>query len=220
MPEILVLGLDTSTKWLHVALVGGAGRVLARRREEVRTHTTRILAAAGAVLSEAGRASGELTGLGVVEGPGSFTGLRVGISTALGLQAALSVPAFGIGTLEALARSVSWDGDGLALLDARRGEVYLQRFRRQGGAAEALGPPVALRPEAASGEASRASWAVGDGVPLVAGWPASCRLLAEVPNLAVAAALAAGEALAEARAPAPLAPQYVRAPDVRPNAGG
>jgi len=198
-----------------VALVGGDGRLLASHGEEVRTHTTRVLASMDRVLRQAGRDRGELAGLGIVTGPGSFTGLRVGISTALGLQSALALPVFGMGSLEALARAVAWEGDGLALLDARRSEVYVQGFRRAGAAVSALGPPLALSPADAAERAASAAWAVGDGVPLVGGWKASCRLLAEVPNLAVPAAVHAWEALLEGRRREPLAPLYVRAPDVR-----
>ncbi len=215
MSDALVLGLDTCTKWLHAALVGRDGEVLASHREEVRTHTTRILVAAEEMLSRAGRSRSDLAGLGIVTGPGSFTGLRVGISTALGLQSALAAPAFGIGSLEALARSVPWEGDGMALLDARRSEIYLQKYRRTGEAVIALEPPEALPPAEVEELARGASWAVGDGVPLVEGWRPSCRLLAEVPNLAIPAALQAWKALREGRPGEPLTPLYVRAPDVR-----
>ncbi len=216
MSDALVLGLDTCTKRLHAALVGRDGEVLASHREEVRTHTTRILAAVEEMLSRVGRSRRDLAGLGIVTGPGSFTGLRVGISTALGLHSALAVPAFGIGSLEALACSIPWEGDGMALLDARRSEIYVQKFRRNAGAVIALGPPEALPPAEVAELARGACWAVGDGVPLVEGWVESCRLLAEVPNLALPAALRAWEALREGRPAEPLTPLYVRAPDVRP----
>jgi len=210
----LVLGMDTCTRWLNLALVGSDGELLAQAHEEVQTHTTRLVPALDALFLKAGRGKTELVAIGVVLGPGSFTGLRVGLAAAEGLSAALGVPAFGLDSLTALALRSEGQGEGMALLDARRRQVYARRFTREGGVVAARGEPAALDPSEAI-HFERSDWAIGDGVPLVSSWPPRCVLQPEVPNLALSAAWHAREH-AESGVPATaLVPLYVRAPDAK-----
>jgi tRNA threonylcarbamoyl adenosine modification protein YeaZ len=106
-----------------------------------RGHAERLLGMVGEALAEAGLNAADLDRIAVTIGPGSFTGLRVGIAAARGLALVTGCPAVGIGTLAVLAehaRSLAGARPVLAVLDARRGEVYAQSFDRHG---EPLGPP-------------------------------------------------------------------------------
>jgi tRNA threonylcarbamoyladenosine biosynthesis protein TsaB len=211
----IVLGIDTSTRYLNTALLAADGRVLASSQEEVPTHTTRLVPAVDELLKGAGALRSELAAVGAVVGPGSFTGLRVGLSAAQGLSLALGIPAFGLDSLTALACSCDAEGEGLALLDARRAQVYARRFTRSGGGVRAAGDPLALAPSDVLAGGYRPAWAAGDGVPLVEGWLPSVRLFPGIPNLAIPAARRAFQALAAGAPPEEFAPLYVRGPDVR-----
>ena len=216
----LILGLDTCTRWLNLALLDWEGHLVAGTQEEVVTHTTRLVPALDALFLSAGRSRGDLCAVGVVLGPGSFTGLRVGIAAAEGLSKGLGVPAFGLDSLAALAEAATGEGTGLALLDARRKQVYAGSFVREGDAVYSASLPVAIGPEEVLARMPGPSWAAGDGVTLVEGWPEGCILSAGIPNLAVSAARNALRALRDGRSPGVLTPLYVRAPDIREPGGG
>lgn len=215
MTDRKVLGIDTSTRWLNLAVLDAEGRVLAEIHEQVPTHATKLVAGLEALLPPESHERRALAAVGVVLGPGSFTGLRVGLAAAEGITASMGLPVFGLDSLSALARCSSGEGEGMALLDARRNQVYAARFSRRGGTAEALGEPGALSPASLVDVAARCAWAIGDGVSLVEGWPASCLLEGAVPNLAVPAAREALVALDHGRPPDRLTPLYVRPPDVK-----
>ena len=203
---MIVLGLDTCLNACSVAVIDG-GRTLASASEVMaRGHQERLAPMAERVMAEAGIGFDRLARIGVTVGPGSFTGLRVGIAFAKGLASALGVPAAGVGTLEALAAGA--DGLVLAALDARRDQVYLQAFEN---GAPLMAPEVlpiataAVRVEQIAG--GRALTAVGSGGPLVA--PGARLVPAEGADPVLVARLATG------KAPAPLVPLYLRAPDAR-----
>ena len=127
-----MLALDTALSATSVAIVDGE-RVLAARTEPMeRGHQERLGGLVRDAMAEAGVAFGALNRIGVTIGPGSFTGLRVGLAFAKGLSVALGVPCVGVGALEALAASCASHGLVAAVIDAHRGQVYLQLFR--GGA--------------------------------------------------------------------------------------
>src|SRR5689334_22628201 len=141
---MIVLGLDTCLSSCSVAVLDGE-RVLASAREVMaRGHQERLAPMAQAVMAETCLAFPALNRIAVTVGPGSFTGLRVGIAFAKGLALALDRPAVGVGTLEALAAEA--DGLVFAAIDARRGQLYLQGF--EGG--RALMAPDALTAETAA----------------------------------------------------------------------
>ncbi len=214
----MFLGIDTCTFYLNLALVDTDGSAVGEHREKVKTQTTRLVPALRDLLEKSGVRRTDIGAVGIVLGPGSFTGLRVGIAAAMGFGTALGIPLYGIGSLPALARSCGDPGEGMALLDARRSEVYLQRFRRTGDAVVSLSDPETLLPNMVLID-SAPEWAVGDGVPLVEGWPAGCRLYPEIPNLAVPAARRSAEAHSAGEKPAPVEALYVRDPDVRQGKG-
>ena len=214
---MLTLGIDTCTRRLHLALLDRGNEVIGEVARDVRTHTGLLTPMVEVLLEGAGSSVGDLEAIGVVSGPGSFTGLRIGLATAAGLGSGLHVPVHGLGSLEALARFLETVGQGLALLDARRSEVYVQSFRRAESGVRVLTEPAAMPPGEILVRFPSPAWAVGDGVPLVDHWPAACSLIPRVPNLAVPAARAALEAVKAGGEPAPLEAVYVRDPDVRPS---
>ena len=142
-----VLVLDTASPTVSVA-VAAAGRLLAERREPIARSSVRLLPMIDEALAEADVALGDLAGLVVLAGPGSFTGLRVGMATALGLHQAAGVPATAVPTFDALA---AWARDeGLAdrplfaVVDVLRGEWAVQDFTP---AAEGAPPSPSGEPE-------------------------------------------------------------------------
>lgn len=143
-----VLGIETATVVCGAAVVAG-GRVLSDERIiQKNAHAERLMSLVEGSLTKAGMRGMSLDGIAVSIGPGSFTGLRIGLSVAKGLAYATRKPLIAVPTLAALTEhSVSAAGSFthiLAALDARRDEVYCQLFRIE------RGTPVPLWPERAA----------------------------------------------------------------------
>ena len=206
---MLVLGLDTCLSSCSVAVLDGERVVAFAREVMARGHQERLAPMARDVMAKAGLAFERLDRIAVTVGPGSFTGLRVGIAFAKGLSLALDKPAVGIGTLEALAA----EGAGLVFpaIDARRGQLYLQAFED----GRALMAPDALTAEVAAARLAELSQGrtftlVGSGAALLEGFaPSATVIAAEGADARHVARLALG------RAPGPLKPLYLRAPDAK-----
>ena len=201
------LGLCTA----GVFEVAGSGVRERGLRSEPMTkgHSERIAGFARDAAQQAGLAFGQLDRIGVTVGPGSFTGLRVGLAFAQGLGAALGRPVVGVSALDGLAASAPAAHAVAALIDARRGQVYAQAegepealtLDAAGARIEALGPGVVL---------------VGSGAALFADVaPGLQRMGLDGPSPEALARLAAeaDPALAAAR------PLYLRAPDAKPQDG-
>ena len=169
-----MLALDAGSPTVSVAL-GRGGEVLAARSEAISRSSKRLLQMIDEVLEEGGVEREELGGVVALRGPGSFTGLRVGLATALGLHLALGVPAAALPTLLVLAAAAACcEGEVLAAVDALRGEWTVQAFT--GAPPRALGEAETVPAAALAARAPAAI--VGFGVPTVlaglAGWsPAS-----------------------------------------------
>jgi tRNA threonylcarbamoyladenosine biosynthesis protein TsaB len=144
-----MLAIETATPAQSVALVEDA-RVLADASYEAKGNRGgMLLPAVDRVLRQAGLAARDLDAVAVSIGPGSFTGLRVGIATAKGLARGSGAMLVGVSTLETLAEGYALAGATVcALLDAYRGEVYMALFARKGNALERLSADVVLAPEA------------------------------------------------------------------------
>jgi tRNA threonylcarbamoyladenosine biosynthesis protein TsaB len=157
-----VLALDTATPATVAGLLSADG-VAREAREDVSPgerprHSGRLLELAAGLLADAGLGWRELDRIAVGIGPGTFTGLRIGIATARGLALSAGAPLVGVGTLRALA--AAGDGAVLAVLDARRGEAFVAGYC---GGEELIAPRV-VAPERLGDLAHGESWlAVGDG---------------------------------------------------------
>jgi tRNA threonylcarbamoyladenosine biosynthesis protein TsaB len=146
---MLVLGIETSTTQGGAALVGPAGLLSEYTLNVEVTHSERLLPAIDRMLSDAALGLEGLGGLAVAIGPGSFTGLRIGLSTVKGLAYATGLPVVGVPSLEALAWALPaarWPV--CAVLDARKQEVYAALFAHEAGALRRLMPDRALTPDA------------------------------------------------------------------------
>lgn len=137
---MLILALDTSTDACGVALAEGE-TLLVEYVERGGVHSARVLPLAEAALAAAGRGRHDLAGVAVTVGPGSYTGLRIGLATAKTLGFALGVPTVGITSLEAMAHAGGVrDGLVCPMIDARRKRVYTAIYRWDG-------PELAVREE-------------------------------------------------------------------------
>jgi len=143
---LILLALDTASTAAAAAVVAH-GDVLGQACELMeRGHQERIAALTSAAMASAGVGFRDLDRIGVTVGPGSFTGVRVGLAFAKGLALALGAPCIGVSVLEALAADAEagFEGEVMAVVAARGHEVYAQAFRGAG----ALGPPEVLTEEA------------------------------------------------------------------------
>jgi tRNA threonylcarbamoyladenosine biosynthesis protein TsaB len=152
---VLLLAFDTATPRVTVALHDGAQAVAEWAETGSMRHGELLAPGIARILAEAGADRRDLTGIAVGVGPGPFTGLRVGLVTALAIADALGVPAHGVCTLDVLAAGSGLTGEYLVATDARRKEVYWARYS---GAARVDGPRV--------GRPAEVTWigpVVGDG---------------------------------------------------------
>jgi tRNA threonylcarbamoyladenosine biosynthesis protein TsaB len=177
-----ILAFDTATASTTVALLNSSGEATEARDDpqpgQRPRHTTRLLPLIVDVLDRAGCAWDEVDRIAVGVGPGTFTGLRIGVATARALARAREIPLVGVSTLESLALAAADEARGggrdavLAVLDARRGEVFAAAWTAQAPAEtdsdawRALLEPLAIAPqrlaEAGAG-LGRGSLAIGDG---------------------------------------------------------
>jgi tRNA threonylcarbamoyladenosine biosynthesis protein TsaB len=178
---VIVLGFDTATSATAVALRLGDGRITQARDDPPAGahpgHATRLLELARELLDAAGVTWASVDRIAVGVGPGTFTGLRVGVATARGLAQSLSAELVGISSPCALAHaafSPEPQGAVLAVIDARRGEVFAAAYEAgEDTVPRELVPPRALAPRELSRVVAEAEelagahrdWlAVGDGV--------------------------------------------------------
>jgi len=217
LPRGPLLVLDTAAPVATVGVVVDSTILHEVRLEETRRHAEALPAAVDATLAGAGVAKRDLVAVVVGRGPGSFVGVRVGLSHAKGFALALSLPLFGVCSLLAVGGEPDApDGDGLALLDARRGQLYARPVRRAGGRVSPLGPALAVDPDRL-GEVLRApAFLVGNFAGLVSddAFPDASRHVV----LGSAAAGIYAASLADEdreRDLGELVPNYCRAPDAK-----
>lgn len=160
-----VLAIETSTLAGGAALLDGdqlVGEYIVNART---THSERLLSAIDRLLQDAGWTLGVLEGLAVAVGPGSFTGLRIGVSTVKGLAFSLKIPVAAVSTLEALAWVLPFARDPVCpVLDARKGEVYTALFHWDGESLIRDWEDQALDPEELCRRLSGPVTFVGDGI--------------------------------------------------------
>lgn len=164
----LILSMDTATPCSAVSLTFGTrqnGRVLASLSLTGNvTHSRRLFAAIDYLMKEAEIDWPEITGVAVSLGPGSFTGLRIGMATAKGLAAAAGKPLFGVSTLDSLAAKCITSKLICTVLDARKKEIYAAFYRcNDKGQSKRITDMTVMAPEKLASAISEPVVMVGDG---------------------------------------------------------
>ncbi|MBG0517975.1 tRNA (adenosine(37)-N6)-threonylcarbamoyltransferase complex dimerization subunit type 1 TsaB [Enterobacter hormaechei] len=167
-----ILAIDTATEACSVALWND-GTTFAHFEECPREHTQRILPLVKTILTEGYTALTDLDALAYGRGPGSFTGVRIGIGIAQGLALGADLPMIGVSTLATMAQG-AWRMTGatrvLAAIDARMGEVYWAEYTRdENGVWHGEETEAVLKPEAVTGRLKQLS---GEWATVGTGWPA------------------------------------------------
>ncbi|HAV1778314.1 TPA: tRNA (adenosine(37)-N6)-threonylcarbamoyltransferase complex dimerization subunit type 1 TsaB [Enterobacter hormaechei subsp. steigerwaltii] len=167
-----ILAIDTATEACSVALWND-GTTFAHFEECPREHTQRILPLVKTILTEGNTSLTDLDALAYGRGPGSFTGVRIGIGIAQGLALGADLPMIGVSTLATMAQG-AWRMTGatrvLAAIDARMGEVYWAEYTRdENGVWHGEETEAVLKPEAVTGRLKQLS---GEWATVGTGWPA------------------------------------------------
>lgn len=209
---MIVLAIDTAGTGCYAALYDSdTDTVLGADGADIgRGHAERLMEFVDGALAAAGLDLPSVERVAVTVGPGSFTGIRVGVAAARGLALALGIPAVGVSSLAALAADRQAGTPLLVAMDAKRDEVYWQAFAADG---QPLSPPALAGLEEARGIA-----AAHDGA--LAG-SAAALLRAEAPQetdgVSIATVARLGARLdPQGHLPRPL---YLRGPDAKPQAG-
>lgn len=161
-----VLGIDTSTPCGSIGLMDGKSVISEYLLNISVTHSERLLGAIDLVLRKAGCALDDLDGFAISLGPGSFTGVRIGVSTVKGLAYAVQKPVAGVSTLDVLASQVSPTPYLICpIIDARKGEVYSAFYRYEElDRLKRLSEFQAIRPGVLSRMLNERTIFLGDGV--------------------------------------------------------
>jgi tRNA threonylcarbamoyladenosine biosynthesis protein TsaB len=156
-----LLALDTSTEFLSLALWHD-GDVRVREMRAGQKHSELILPLLRELLNEAGWQLADLDGIAFGEGPGSFTGLRIGCGVAQGLAFGAGLPVIGVCTLEALAQQAG-QPKIIACLDARMNEVYHAVYVRENDRWQIVAGPGLYAPEQVPGVEGEGWCGIGSG---------------------------------------------------------
>ncbi|MDI7864725.1 tRNA (adenosine(37)-N6)-threonylcarbamoyltransferase complex dimerization subunit type 1 TsaB [Rhizobiaceae bacterium n13] len=213
---MIVLAMDTAGPDCSAALYDtNADAILAEVTENIGIgHAEKLMGIIDRALAAADVELGAIDRLAVTVGPGSFTGIRVGVAAARGFALSLGIPAVGVTTLQVLAETTTErraDGPVIAAMDAKRGEVYIQPFDATG---VAIGrPQLRALSEAISMVAGFDGVVTGSAAPLLRGEDQAGERdrfpISIVARLGAAVDLGGGS-------PSPL---YLRGPDAKPQAG-
>ena len=219
---MLLLAFETSAKSCSAALHDGKGLLAESYQNSGLTHSQTLMVMAEDLLKVCGKSAADVTHLAVAAGPGSFTGVRIGVSAAKGFAWGAEKPVYGVSTLEAMALGLGvMDGHICCCMDARRKQVYNAIFLAENGHLTRVCEDRAISLEELQEELLSIDgpiYLVGDGAELT-----YKTLAAEIPNLilppehrrqqrASGVALAALEAIGrgEAGDGASLQPNYLR----------
>jgi tRNA threonylcarbamoyladenosine biosynthesis protein TsaB len=146
-PSLKTLAIDTSTPRGSVALLQGQELIGEIRLKSLETHSARLLRSIEFLLESTGWALKELNLVAAGIGPGSFTGIRIGVATALGLAQSLGVSFAGISGLDALASQATFLRGRLAVvMDAQRSQIYYAEYVRSGDTMRRVDGPALLDP--------------------------------------------------------------------------
>ena len=126
---MLLLAFETSAKAASVALFDGNTLLAEQYQNTGLTHSQTLMVMAQDMLTQCGKSPSDVEAVAVANGPGSFTGVRIGVAAAKGFAWGREVPLFGVSTLEAMARGLGvFDGFVCPVMDARRSQVYNALF--------------------------------------------------------------------------------------------
>jgi len=170
----LILALESSAKAASVALVevSESSKIL-RLGEYFQncglTHSQTLLKMTEDLLSNCAKKISDITKIAVAKGPGSFTGIRIGIAAAEGLAWGADIPIVGVSTLEAMACGCPYDGVIIPAMDARRSEVYTAAFKKHEDIIVRLEDDAALSSEKVAAFAGHGTplYLIGDGAEIV-----------------------------------------------------
>ena len=165
-----ILALETSAKAVSAA-VSEDGKILCSGYQDTGlTHSRTLMPIVEHILKNTGLTVADMDAIAVAAGPGSFTGIRIGVAAAKGLAFAADKPAVGVSTLAAMARNVAFcDGLVICAMDARRQQVYNALFQAKDGQLTRLTPDRAISLEELAAELAndpRPKTVVGDGAKL------------------------------------------------------
>ena len=167
---MLILAFETTAKSCSVALHDGRKLLAESYQNSGLTHSQTLMVMAQDLLKVCGRTAADVTHLAVAAGPGSFTGVRIGVSAAKGFAWGAELPVYGVSTLEAMALSLgAWEGHICCCMDARRKQVYNAIFLVQGGKLERITEDRAISLEELQSELEHIDgpiYLVGDGAAL------------------------------------------------------
>ena len=178
---MLLLAFETSAKAAGAALFD-ENKLLAECYQNTgMTHSQTLLVMAEDLLKQIGKTAADVTAVAVAAGPGSFTGVRIGVAAAKGFAWAKELPCYGVSTLEAMALSLGiFEGTVCACMDARRAQVYNALFSFRNGQICRISDDRAISIADLSAELQKIDgpiYLVGDGAELVK------RTLSDLPNL-------------------------------------
>lgn len=222
-----ILAIDTAASLCAACVLDTAAGERGRAVLDLgRGHAERLMEVIGATLEQAGSLYGELDAIAVSTGPGSFTGVRVGVAAARGLALALKIPAVGVTTLEALGHQAQALHPGRPVtvtIDAGRGEVYAASFAADGAPVAAPAAITIAEAQTLVRESEAATVLAGSAAPALAEASGPGRMVAvaaATADIGVYALLGAQKLSADPRAaPAKPKPLYLRGADAKPQTG-
>ncbi|MDR0310464.1 MAG: tRNA (adenosine(37)-N6)-threonylcarbamoyltransferase complex dimerization subunit type 1 TsaB [Acidobacteriota bacterium] len=159
-----ILAFDTSSERGSVALLEGDTLRAELRSNAATGHSALLLEAADFILRRAGLTLKDLTLIAAGIGPGSFTGIRIGVATGIGLAQSLGIPFAGVSGLDVLARRAAQINSGriCVLLDARRGQFYFCEYEGKNGRLRRLCRPALIEVSDVKDHLANAVWITGD----------------------------------------------------------
>jgi tRNA threonylcarbamoyl adenosine modification protein YeaZ len=217
---VLLLGLDTATPAVTVALHDGGQPLAQLVAVDAHRHAELLAPAIAKVIADAGAERRDLTGIAVGVGPGPYTGLRVGLVTAKVLGAALDIPVYGVCTLDVIAADVEGHDRFLVATDARRRELYWAEYDETGRqSAPQVGPPAGIPgrelPAAGEGPLLYPELLPNGQAPTYPAATTLCRIAVAALTARSAGAAIPGVPVARAPELLPAEPLYLRRPDAR-----
>ena len=179
---MLILAFETTAKACSTALHDGKALLAESVQNSGLTHSQTLMVMAEDLLKVCGRTAADVTALAVAAGPGSFTGVRIGVAAAKGFAWGAEKPVYGVSTLESMARWLGvWSGYVCCCMDARRSQVYNAIFRAENGELKRISEDRAIALSDLKEELQHLEgpiYLVGDGAAL-----AHKTLSQDIPNL-------------------------------------